>query len=244
MPERTAPIARIHLARSLPRMLALPLVGLLAGTAAIAAGIVLVTGPFGIALAVAGALVVVLALGSAAILLSIRVDVEEAAVRVSWLGGDRVYHLVPGPVTRVRLEGEGASSLRQRLRIPGWQLGVARLRDEEDVEIVRLAPTPTAILVPTDRGRLAIAARDEEQLLDALSRAAQARQRLEEAAPEEAPPGAGRRGRAGLHDRHRAGAPRSRLAEEREAGAAIPAPIEPEPTPVPEIAERGASGAR
>ena len=55
------------------------------------------------------------------------------------------------------------------------------------MEVVRLAPTPTAILVPTERGRLAIAAADEKGLLDALSRAARARQRLEDLT-REAPP--------------------------------------------------------
>jgi hypothetical protein len=53
------------------------------------------------------------------------------------------------------------------------------LRDVEDVEVVRLAGTATVILVPTERGRLAIAPSSEDELIDALSRAAQARQRLE-----------------------------------------------------------------
>ncbi len=55
------------------------------------------------------------------------------------------------------------------------------------MEVVRLAPTATAILVPTERGRLAIAAADEKGLLDALSRAARARQRLEELVREPPP---------------------------------------------------------
>ncbi len=45
---------------------------------------------------------------------------------------------------------------------------------------MRLDRTATAILVPTERGRLAIAPADEDALLDALSRAARARQRLDE----------------------------------------------------------------
>jgi hypothetical protein len=61
----------------------------------------------------------------------------------------------------------------------GWGLGRAVLRDEERIQIVRLARTPTAILVPTDRGRLAIAPARDDDLLDALSKAAHARQRLE-----------------------------------------------------------------
>ena len=71
-------------------------------------------------------------------------------------------------------------------------IGRARLREHEQIEVVRLAPTPTAILVPTERGRLAIAPASDDELLDALSRAARARQRLadlsEPAAVVEAPP--------------------------------------------------------
>jgi hypothetical protein len=176
------PIARIRLARSLRRLLGLPFVALVAGAAAIGAGLLVDPGTLGIALAGAGGVVTVFALLAAAILLSIRVEVEEAAVRIRRLGGGRRYALVPGPVTRVRLRGERASSLRSIRPVPGWQLGAARLRGEERIDVVRLARTDTAILVPTDRGRLAIAAANEEELLSALSQAAHARQRLAEAA--------------------------------------------------------------
>ena len=179
MSDRVPPIARVRLSRSLPRLLALPALGVVAGAAAIAGGLLAVPGPAGIAVAAGGALLILAALVGATILLSIRLDVEEAAVRVRWLGGERVYGLIPGPVTRVRFRGDNASRLRARRFLP-WQLGRAILRGEEAIQVVRLAPTATAILVPTDRGRLAIAAADEDALLDALSRAARARERLEE----------------------------------------------------------------
>lgn len=187
MPTRVPPIARIRLARSLRRLLAIPALGLVLGVLAIASGLLVVRGPLGSALVVAGGVLLALAVAGAAAALSVRLEVEEAAVRLSWLGGTRTYALSPGPVTRVRLRGESASRLRGGRRLLGGQLGRARLRDDEDIDVVRLAPTPTAILVPTDRGRLAIAPADEAALLDALSRAARARQRLEEAA-REAPP--------------------------------------------------------
>ena len=180
------PIARIRLSRSLPRLLALPVIALAAGIAAVALGVLAVPGAVGLLLAGLGVLLVVLALATVAVLMSVRLEIEEAAVRIRRLGGDRRYELVPGPVTRVRLRGERASSLRSRRPIPGWQLGPARLRGEENVEVVRLAPTASAILVPTDRGRLAIAAAREEELLAALAQAARARQRLEEQVGEEA----------------------------------------------------------
>lgn len=187
MSDRVPPIARIRLSRSLPRLLMLPMLMLIAGAAAIAGGLLLVSGTIGLAVAGLGGLVILGALIGALVLLSVRLDVEEAAVCLGWLGGERIYPLSPGPVTRVRLRGKDASRLRAAPRLLPWQLGAGRLRGEEDVEVVRLAPTATAILVPTERGRLAIAAADEKGLLDALSRAARARQRLEELT-REAPP--------------------------------------------------------
>jgi hypothetical protein len=179
MPHRIPPIARIRLARSLPRLLAAPLLVGIAGAAALGVGLTVVGGIVGVALAVLGGLIVVGAIGAAAVLLSVRLAVEESAVGLSWLGGERIYPLSPGPVTRVRLRGAGASRLRARTGGLGWALGSARLRGEEEIEVVRLAATATAILVPTERGRLAIAAANDDRLLDALSRAARARQRLE-----------------------------------------------------------------
>ena len=180
MSDRVPPIARIRLSRSLPRLLALPALALLAGSAAIGGGLLLVSSVTGLVVAGLGTLVVLLALITAAVLLSVRLDVEEAAVCLAWMGGERIYPLSPGPVTRVRLRGPNASRLRAAPWFLPWQLGGGRLRGEEDVEVVRLAPSATAILVPTERGRLAIAPADEDALLEALSRAARARQRLEE----------------------------------------------------------------
>ena len=180
MSDRVPPIARIRLSRSLPRLLLLPLLVLLASISVAAVGMVFMPGIAGVVIAGIAALIGIGALVGIGVLLSIRLDVEEAAVCLGWLGGARIYLLSTGPVTRVRLRGENASRLRARRWGLGWQLGAATLRGEEDIEVVRLARTPTAILLPTERGRLAIAAADEEALLDALSRAARARQRIEE----------------------------------------------------------------
>src|SRR5574338_138520 len=167
MTDRVPPIARVRLARSIPRLLPVPM-------------------PAGAIVVVAAGVVALVALWWAARMLSVRLDVEEAAVHLHWLGGERRYVLTPGPVTRVRFRGDNASTLRARSSWLGWQLGAARLRDEEDIQVIRLAPTATAILVPTEDGRLAIAAADEEQLLDALTEAARARQRLEAVAQQDA----------------------------------------------------------
>src|SRR5918992_1350213 len=179
MTGRPAGIDRVRLARSLPRLLILPLLLILAASGAIAAGLLAVPPPAGIAIGAAGGLLGLVGLGLMVVLVSVRLDVAESEVRVSWIGGGRAYVLSPGPVTRVRLRGPNASRLRVRSGAFGWGLGRAVLRGEEKIHVVRLAPTPTAILVPTDRGRLAIAPARDEDLLDALSRAARARQRHE-----------------------------------------------------------------
>lgn len=221
MPHRVPPIARIRLARSLPRLAAWP--ALVAGTGAMAGATWLVgsfgSGMGGIVFAVLGGALVLIGLAVMIVLLSIRLEVQEAAIRLSWLGGERIYTLVRGPVTRVRLRGPEASKLRPRFGMFGWALGSARLRDEEEIHVVRLARTPTAILVPTERGRLAIGAADEEQLLEALSRAARARQRLEDLADEVRPM------EAPVAPEHEGSAP----AEPAEAppGADVAADIEP-----------------
>ena len=190
MPSRIPPIAHIRLARSPLRLVAVPALLVASG---IGLAVAAVLGPMRflqpawIALVAGGAVVALFGLVIAIRLLSVRLDVEEAAVRVRWLGGERAHPLVPGPVTRVRLRGENASSLRSRTGWLGWTLGHATLRGEEPIQIVRLARTATAILVPTEEGRLAIAAASEAELIEALSRAARARQRLEDLA-RSAPP--------------------------------------------------------
>ena len=225
MPSRVPPIARIRLARSTWRLLVLPLLLVLAGAALVAWAVLgpMVAGQLSwIALVAGGALLAVIGLVVAALLLSIRLDVEEAAVRVRSLGRERIYALVPGPVTRVRLRGENASKLRIRTGVFGWAVGRGRLRGEEEIEIVRLAPTATAIVVPTERGRLAIAPASEAELIEALSRAARARQRLEElarVAPPVAAPSA---------------APEPSPAEP-EPEPELPAPPEPQPELEPHV---------
>ena len=183
---RRPSIARVKLARSLPRLLAVPFLIFVFAGAAIAGGLLVVPPPVGFVLIAIGGVLGALGLALMVTLLSVRLDVGESAVQVTWIGGNRSYVLSPGPVTRVRLRGANASRLRVRSGAFGWALGRALLRGEEPIHIVRLAPTATAILVPTDRGRLAIAPASDEDLLDALSRAARARQQLEAGSHEEA----------------------------------------------------------
>ena len=181
MSEHTIAIAPIPLARSTARLMLVPLMLLLAGIAAVAGG-ASIGGLVGIGLVAAGLVVAALSLYMGAMLLTVRLDVEVATLRLRWLWGERRYILVRGAVTRVALQGDEAARLRPRFGALGWAVGRARLRSREVIDIVRLAPTASMILVPTDRGRLGIAPASEEHLLSALAAAARIQQRLDEVA--------------------------------------------------------------
>ena len=179
MPEEPAVIAHVRLARSTWRLLLVPAILAALGLLAIAVGRVLDPG-VGIAVAAAGALAIVVAVLGGASLLSVRLEVDLAVLRLHWLGGERRYVLLRGPVTRIAVRGPSASALRPRFGLLGWGLGAARLRGQEEIELIRLAPSRSVIAVPTDRGRLAIAPTSEQELLAALAGAARVKQRLDE----------------------------------------------------------------
>ncbi|MDQ2941322.1 MAG: hypothetical protein M3R05_03935, partial [Chloroflexota bacterium] len=179
MPEEPAVIAHVRLARSTWRLLLAPVILASLGLLLIVFG-QLLGGGLGIAAVAAGALAIASAVVGGASLLSVRLEVDLAVLRLHWLGGERRYVLLRGPVTRIALRGPSASALRPRLGFLGWGLGAARLRDQEEVELIRLARSRSVIAVPTDRGRLAIAPASEEELLAALAGAARVKQRLNE----------------------------------------------------------------
>jgi hypothetical protein len=174
-------IARIPLARSARRMGAVPAALVLAGVLAAIAGW-FVGGWAGIGLAVAGALVGVLAAYLAVVIFSLRLEVEVSALRLHGVRRDQRFTLVRGAVTRVPLAGDGAARLQPRFGALGWGVGPARLRGEERIQLVRLAPTRSMILVPTDGGRVGVAPASEEQLIAALAAAARVQQRLDQVA--------------------------------------------------------------
>jgi hypothetical protein len=177
--DETLPIARVVLARDVRRILTLPILLGLTGLSAALAGLLL-GGTAEIIAVIAGALAIAVAVLLAIVPLSLRMDVEVGGLRMRWFGGSRRFQLARGPVTRVALTGPSAGSIRSRLPVLGWSLGRAVLRGEERIVLVRLARTATVIVVPTDRGRLAIAAAAEGDLLEALGAAARVQQRLDE----------------------------------------------------------------
>jgi len=177
----TVPIAPIPLARSARRLAMAPVILFVAGAVAVVGG-ALLGALGGIALVAAGLIVVALSAVLWLMLVSVRLYVEVATLRVRWIGGERRYTLARGAVTRVPLQGPEAARLRPHFGAFGWALGRGTLRGDEPVEMVRLSATPTMILVPTDRGRVAVAPASEEQFLSALAAAARIQQRLDEVA--------------------------------------------------------------
>lgn len=180
MAKQSTVIGVVRLARDPRRLLVLPLLATVVGLAGVAAS-ALVEGALTIAVIVVGLLVAAVGIYLAAWLFSYRLEVEAGALRVRWLGGQRRYQLVRGQLTRVVVRGAGAAALRPRLGVLGLGLGPAVLRDEEHLELLRLSSPDTMILVPTDRGRLAIAAVVEQELLDALVSAVRRQQEFDAA---------------------------------------------------------------
>ncbi len=180
MSEQTVAIAQIRLARRPKRILAVPAVLWIVGAVLAVVAALVLSGPLlalGIGIAI---LLAILGAWLALVTLSTAVRIEVGAVRVHWIGGERVYGLERGSVTRLSLRGGSAARLRTHLRSWLSPIGVATLRGEERIEMVRLAPSASGILVPTDRGRLLLVPALEQELLNALAASARVQARLEQ----------------------------------------------------------------
>ncbi|HEY8921904.1 MAG TPA: hypothetical protein VIN32_04665 [Candidatus Limnocylindria bacterium] len=186
MSELTTQITSVRLARDRARLFAAPVLFLLVAAAAVAGGLLL-GGPGGISLVAVGVLAIVVAAYLTALVSSYRLLVEPGVLRLQWLGGERPYRLVQGKVTRVGISGENAAALRPRFGALGWAVGPALLRGEP-LELIRLSKRPPLIVAPTDRGRLAIAAAVESELLEAMTHAVHLQERLDEVASRRAAP--------------------------------------------------------
>jgi hypothetical protein len=181
MAELTTQTTFVRLARDRVRLFAAPAAFVLVAAGAVAGGL-LAGGPAGISLMALGGLVALAAAYLAALVSSYRLVVEPGELTLRWLGGEHRYRLVRGPVTRVAVRGREAAALHPRFGALGWVVGRAVLRGEERIELIRLSVRTTLIVVPTDRGRLAIAAADESDLLASLATAVRLQERLDEVA--------------------------------------------------------------
>jgi len=155
-------------------MLMVPVFLGLVGAAAAALGVVAGGAP-GIGLLVGGGAVLVIGLWLAIRVLSLRLVVEPDYLHLRGVGTDRRYHLVRGDLSRVASARLRQGGLRARLGVLGWALGRATLSAGESVQVIRLADTPSVILIPTERGRVAVAVAGEADFVAALRAAAQTR---------------------------------------------------------------------
>lgn len=187
MSEMSTQITSVRLARDRARLFAAPVICVLIAAAAVFGGLLL-GGPAGISLIGIGGLAALVAAYLVALVSSYRLLVEPGVLKLQWLGGERRYRLVRGSVTRVAVVGENAASLDPRFGSLGWAVGPAMLRGDEPIELIRLSSRPPLIVAPTDRGRLAIAAAVESDLLAAMTHAVRLQERLDEVAARRAPP--------------------------------------------------------
>jgi hypothetical protein len=187
MSEMSTQITSVRLARDRLRLFVGPIAFVLLSAAAVAGGLLL-RGPTGIVLVALGGLAALVAAYLAALVTSYRLLVEPGTLILKWLGGERRYRLVRGSVTRVAVRGPGAAALHPRFGSLGWAVGPAVLRGGESIELIRLSNRPPLIVAPTDRGRLAIAAAVESDLLAAMTHAVRLQERLDEVAARRAAP--------------------------------------------------------
>jgi hypothetical protein len=187
MSEMSTQITSVRLARDRLRLFVGPMAFVLLAAAAAASGLLL-RGPTGIVLVALGGLAALVAAYLAALVTSYRLLVEPGTLTLKWLGGERRYRLVRGPVTRVAVKGPGAAALHPRFGSLGWAVGPAVLRGGESIELIRLSNRPPLIVAPTDRGRLAIAAAVESDLLAAMTHAVRLQERLDQVAARRAAP--------------------------------------------------------
>jgi hypothetical protein len=169
-----APLARVDLARDARTTLVLPAALVLLGVAVAGVSVVLgwpvllIGGAIGVLLAGAGAWI---ALRTR----SLRLSVETDYLHLTGRRLDRRYHLARGRLSRVATAGPNSVQLRTRPSTLGLGMGATTLGSGEQIEVIRLGATPSVILVPTERGRVAVAAASETALVEALMSAARTR---------------------------------------------------------------------
>jgi hypothetical protein len=231
MPATPEPLARLSLARDRRTQYVLPGLLILVGASLVILAVVAgITAAIPVApavlLGVAGIGVQAAGFGLGVRIRSLRLAVEPDYLHLTGIRVDRRYHLAPGNLARV---ASGAVTRPRRPGSLGRAVGRASLRTTgESVELIQLANTPSVILVPTERGRLALAPAAEEELLEALKKAARTRDERPAAAPT-APA---------------APAPTTLATATAATAAAVlpPPPVPAVPPPVPEVRTRPLTG--
>ncbi len=179
-------VAEIALARNPVRVLAVPALLVLVGLAMAGGGLVFVGQAAGVAMAALGVIIATAGALLAARAMTVQLFVEVDYLHLKALGLDRRYHLAPGQLSRLATTGPRRVKLAA---LPGTPRLTSRtaLPAGEQVEVIRFGETPSVVLVPTERGRVAVAAKSESELVEALMVASHTRAMRPAVAPAPAP---------------------------------------------------------
>jgi hypothetical protein len=123
-------------------------------------------GTIGIAVTAAACVVIGYVVLLAVHVLSLRLEIRPGEVRVASILVRRRYELEPGLLTRLEVEPK-RGVFRTQLGGFGVEIGAGRLPDGP-VDVVRLAPVSTTLVLPTRPRRLALVPSSEMKLRRAL----------------------------------------------------------------------------
>jgi hypothetical protein len=171
VPPRARLPLRIALARDPARLLLWLGFRLVVGEIGIVVGIQ-APGAIGVAVTVAGVAVLLYVILLGLHVLSLRLEVHPGEVLVTSVLVRRRYRLVRGAVTRMKAP-EGRALFGTQLGGFGLEIGLGRAAPDESVDVIRLAPVRSMIMIPSHGNRLAVAPSSERRLLRALQAAAE-----------------------------------------------------------------------
>jgi hypothetical protein len=128
--------------------------------------------PGAIGVAVIGASVAVLAyvILIAVHALSLHLEILPGEVHVASLLVHRGYHVAGAPERMATPRRRGVFDTR--IGSYGIELGLGRIEGRAEIEVVRLSPEASVVLIPCREGQLAVAPSSESRLFGALARAA------------------------------------------------------------------------
>jgi hypothetical protein len=104
--------------------------------------------------------------------LSLHVEIVGGDVHIVSLLVRRRYRLLGGASRMATPRRRGAFGTR--VGSYGIELGLGRVEGQTEVEVIRLSPEASVVLIPCREGRLAVAPSSESRLLRALERASSA----------------------------------------------------------------------
>jgi hypothetical protein len=173
----SVPPAPVRLARDARTTLVIPAVLVAIGAALGIGAVRLASGPALVVMAGVGLVAAIVGVVLALRVGSLRLAVATDYLHLTGMGIDRRYNLIPGDLKRVASSGLGRVAIRPGTAALAFAVGQAPLGAREKVDVIRLGATPSVVLVPTEQGRVALAAAVERELVEALMAAAAARAR-------------------------------------------------------------------